>query len=177
MGLPRGQGSQVLAEQDPAGSPWQCWPGLFPEVSPAPVPAVRVGTASSPWPLWNGGKAHALTQTRTHCTHRHTCAHSLHTVTHVHTFYTQSYMHNTLFTHSHTLAHTLQTVTYTAQSLHTVTHAQHTCHTHTLYTQSHTHSTLFTHNHTCAHTLPTSTLTHSHRLTSSKNKQPSSGTL
>ena len=157
MGLPRGQGSQVLAEQDPAGSPWQCWPGLFPEVSPAPVPAVRVGTASSPRPLWNGGQARALTQTRTHCTHRHTCS--------------------TLFTHSHTLAHTLQTVTHTAQSLHTVTHAQHTCHTHTLYTQSHTHSTLFTHNHTCAHTLPTSTLTHSHRLTSSKNKQPSSGTL
>lgn len=147
VGLPQGRGSQALAEQDPAGSPWQCWPGLFPEVSPAPVPAVRVGTASSLRPLWNGGQAHALTQTRTLFTHRHTCA------------------------------HTLQTVTHTAQSLHTVTHAQHTCHTHTLYTQSHTHSTLFTHNHTCAHTLPTSTLTHSHRLTSSKNKQPSSGTL
>ena len=70
MGLPRGQGSQVLAEQDPAGSPWQCWPGLFPEVSPAPVPAVHVGTASSPRPLWNGGQAHALTQTRTHIIHK-----------------------------------------------------------------------------------------------------------
>ena len=121
VGLPRGRGSQALAEQDPAGSPWQCWPGLFPEVSPAPVPAVRVGTASSLRPLWNGGQAHALTQTRTLFTHRHTCA------------------------------HTLQTVTHTAQSLHTVTHAQHTCHTHTLHTVTHTQHTLHTRSYMLTH--------------------------
>ena len=140
MGLPRGQGSQVLAEQDPAGSPWQCWPGLFPEVSPAPVPAVLVGTASSPRPLWNGGQAHALTQTRTHCTHRHTCTHSLHTVTHLHTLYrqshtqhnlyTQSHMHSTLVTHTHfTHSHT-----HTAHSSHTIIHAR------ILYPHPHSHT-------------------------------------
>lgn len=67
--------------------------------------------------------------------------------------------HSTVFTHSHTR---------TAHCLHTS--IEHTCHTHT-------HSTLCTHSHTCAHTLHTSTLTHSHRLTSPKNKRPSPGTL
>lgn len=132
VGLPQGRGSQALAEQDPAGSPWQCWPGLFPEVSPAPVPAVRVGTASSLRPLWNGGQAHALTQTRTLFTHRHTCA------------------------------HTLQTVTHTAQSLHTITHAQHTCHTHTLHTVTHTQHTLHTQSYMRTH------FTHIHTHTQSQ---------
>lgn len=121
-----------------------------------------------------------------------------------HTLYTEAHTHSTLFPHSHTCAHTL--VTHTAHSahnhtlahtLHAVTHV-HTLYSHTqhsLYTQSHTHSsllthkhrahlshththsTLCTHSHTCAHTLHTSTLTHSHRLTSPKNKRPSPGTL
>ena len=115
---------------------------------------------------------YAQSHTCTHFTRSHTCAHTLHTGTHTyHTFNTDTCTHFT--------------ATHTAQSLHTVTHAQLTVYTqsyrtlvtHTHLTHSHTHIAHFTHSHTRAHTSHTPTLTHSHRLTSPKNKRPSSGTL